>query len=229
MTLSELGQDSQLLSPVLNTSPGNSLLCSNFLWLYSPSLSTPVLKSLFSEVYPTGLFVDSHWPQQPGGLTIKPVASPEVDSSCFIPLQCFTLEKEMATHSSSLAWRIPWTEEPGRFHCPWGRKESDTTEWLTTVFHSSEPSGICPAASPGSWFRTLDWTLDLCQNTSPDSKWITGDLGMDVSNGNEQMEKRKTRMLSRVKVGNLLNEHIKLKSRCDLVGEGQKVVLEKAL
>ena len=25
-----------------------------------------------------------------------------------------TLEKEMATHSSSLAWKIPWTEEPGR-------------------------------------------------------------------------------------------------------------------
>ena len=25
-----------------------------------------------------------------------------------------TLEKEMATHSSILAWRIPWTEEPGR-------------------------------------------------------------------------------------------------------------------
>ena len=24
-----------------------------------------------------------------------------------------TLEKEMATHSSILAWRIPWTEEPG--------------------------------------------------------------------------------------------------------------------
>ena len=24
------------------------------------------------------------------------------------------LEEEMATHSSSLAWRIPWTEEPGR-------------------------------------------------------------------------------------------------------------------
>ena len=25
-----------------------------------------------------------------------------------------TLEKEMTTHSSSLAWRIPWTEEPGK-------------------------------------------------------------------------------------------------------------------
>ena len=28
----------------------------------------------------------------------------------------YDLEKEMATHSSILAWRIPWTEEPGRLH-----------------------------------------------------------------------------------------------------------------
>ena len=27
------------------------------------------------------------------------------------------LEKEMATHSSILAWRIPWTEKPGRVQC----------------------------------------------------------------------------------------------------------------
>ena len=26
------------------------------------------------------------------------------------------LEKEMAIHSSTLAWKIPWTEEPGRLH-----------------------------------------------------------------------------------------------------------------
>ena len=37
------------------------------------------------------------------------------------------LEKEMAPHSSTLARKIPWTEEPGRYS-PWGRKESDTTE-----------------------------------------------------------------------------------------------------
>ena len=37
------------------------------------------------------------------------------------------LEKEMVTHSSILAWKIPWTEEPGGLH-PWGRKESDMTE-----------------------------------------------------------------------------------------------------
>ena len=35
------------------------------------------------------------------------------------------LEEEMATHSSTPAWRIPWTEEPGRAHSPWGCKESD--------------------------------------------------------------------------------------------------------
>ena len=28
----------------------------------------------------------------------------------------YNLEKEMATHSSILAWKITWTEEPGRLH-----------------------------------------------------------------------------------------------------------------
>ena len=28
-----------------------------------------------------------------------------------------SLEKKMATHSSILAWRIPWAEEPGRLQC----------------------------------------------------------------------------------------------------------------
>ena len=37
------------------------------------------------------------------------------------------LEKGMATHSSILAWRIQWTEEPGGYS-PWGCKELDTTE-----------------------------------------------------------------------------------------------------
>ena len=35
--------------------------------------------------------------------------------------------RELATHSSILAWRISWTEEPGRLE-PWGRKEPDMTE-----------------------------------------------------------------------------------------------------
>ena len=38
------------------------------------------------------------------------------------------LEKEMATHSSILSWRIPQTEEPGTGYSPWGHKGSDVTE-----------------------------------------------------------------------------------------------------
>ena len=57
------------------------------------------------------------------------------------------LEKGVATHSSILAWRIPWTEEPGGLqsrglkesdgqksladYSPWGLKESDMIERLT--------------------------------------------------------------------------------------------------
>ena len=42
-----------------------------------------------------------------------------------------SLEWKFSIHSSILAWRIPWREEPGRLS-PRGRKESDTTEWLST-------------------------------------------------------------------------------------------------
>ena len=40
----------------------------------------------------------------------------------------------MATHSSTLAWKIPWTEERGRLYSPLGHKESDTTERLHVHF-----------------------------------------------------------------------------------------------
>ena len=39
------------------------------------------------------------------------------------------LEKGKATHSSILAWRIPWTVYP------WGHKESDTTEQISLSLH----------------------------------------------------------------------------------------------
>jgi len=34
--------------------------------------------------------------------------------SYFYYLKYYILEKEMATHSSTLAWKIPWMEEPGK-------------------------------------------------------------------------------------------------------------------
>ena len=52
------------------------------------------------------------------------------------------LEKEMATHSSTLAWKIPWTEDPGRL---WsmvshGHNKSDTTERFHFPFLYKMPS-----------------------------------------------------------------------------------------
>ena len=37
----------------------------------------------------------------------------------------------MATHSSILAWEIPWTEEPGKLYSPWGHKEWDVHNLVT--------------------------------------------------------------------------------------------------
>ena len=49
------------------------------------------------------------------------------------------LEKGKATHSSILAWRSPWTEQPGGLQSMWGCKKSDTTEATlhrTAIFYN---------------------------------------------------------------------------------------------
>ena len=85
-----------------------------------------------------------------------------------------TLEKEMATHSSILAWRIPWTEEPDVLHSPWGHKESDTTEQLSLSLCIEEllPWDICQSsyhcstitlyAKQKKRHRCTEQTLGLC-------------------------------------------------------------------
>ena len=45
------------------------------------------------------------------------------------------LEKEMVTHSSILAWEIPWIEEPNGLQYIGDCKESDTTEQLIMHKH----------------------------------------------------------------------------------------------
>ena len=51
------------------------------------------------------------------------------------------LEKEMATHSSILAWEIPWREEPGGLQSL-GLPESDMTEWLNHSHHQGSYSSV---------------------------------------------------------------------------------------
>ena len=54
------------------------------------------------------------------------------------------LEEEMVTHSSILAWKIAWTEEPGRLHT-WDLKEFEKTEQLThTLYNSWRNSELIP-------------------------------------------------------------------------------------
>ena len=62
----------------------------------------------------------------PGGLDSKESACSAEDLGS-IPGLGDPLENRMATHSSILAWRIPWTEEPG-IYSSWGHKELDMTK-----------------------------------------------------------------------------------------------------
>ena len=61
----------------------------------------------------------------PGGSELKPSAC-NVGDLGSIPGSGRSPGEGMATHSS-IAWRIPWTEEPDCYSS-WGHKESDTTE-----------------------------------------------------------------------------------------------------
>ena len=64
----------------------------------------------------------------PGGTVVmNPPAMQEMQETWVQSLgQEDPLEKEIATHSSILAWRIPWTEEPGRLQSI-GLQKSDRT------------------------------------------------------------------------------------------------------
>ena len=46
------------------------------------------------------------------------------------------LEKEMATHSSTLAWRIPWREEPGRLQSMGSQSQTQPSDFTSVLFVS---------------------------------------------------------------------------------------------
>ena len=77
-----------------------------------------------------------------------------------------TLEEGMATHSSSLAWGIPWTEEPGRLQSM-GSQESDMNERLN--IHRCAPSHSVPQGPALSTGRDRETTVVSYKNTSPRS------------------------------------------------------------
>ena len=58
----------------------------------------------------------------PGGPTGKKIYLPMQEMQVQSLGQEDPLEKEMATHSSILAWEIPWAEEPSRLQSMWSQK-----------------------------------------------------------------------------------------------------------
>ena len=53
------------------------------------------------------------------------------------------LEKEMATHSSTLAWKIPWTEEPGRLQSMGPHRVGH--DWATSLLLKKRKLKYCPS------------------------------------------------------------------------------------
>ena len=93
------------------------------------------------------------------------------------------LLKEMATHSSILAWKIPWTEEPGRLQST-GCKEPDMTErphFYLSIFRElvMDRESCCPAVHgvPKSWTWLSDWTVLTVQNSTSASQNLSFQAG----------------------------------------------------
>ena len=76
------------------------------------------------------------------------------------------LEKGTATHSSILAWRIPWTEELSGLR---GCKESNTTEQLMLNINGSEKLNMAPKRIPLTKFGNIEvwWFAFLVPNIHP--------------------------------------------------------------
>ena len=61
------------------------------------------------------------------------------------------LEKEMAIHSCILAWRVPWTEEPGRLQSMGSQSQTGLSDWIELKYGKMQQEGI------------LSWTINRRQ------------------------------------------------------------------
>ena len=84
----------------------------------------------------------------------------------------------METHSSILAWRIPWTEKPGGLQS-WGCKESDATFTFTFLAFFVPKTGF-PCPSVGQLFYSLLGRELLAQVC-----WVVILMSLDTSRDGE--------------------------------------------
>ena len=103
-------------------------------------------------------------------------------------IQVLSLEKEVTTHSSTLAWKIPWTEEPGRLQSmgsqrvwhDWATSLSLSLYLVTATFYHFITLSVCTGSFQffkthqlRGWDNLRDWHW----HTIPSSLW--GLLGCD--------------------------------------------------
>ena len=88
------------------------------------------------------------------------------------------LEKEVATHSRILAWRIPWSEEPGRLQSTglqrvghdWATSLSLSIDILQRVLKDTDGQSD-EKISKGSFRVCGVWGASLSQHTNPKTLW----------------------------------------------------------
>ena len=101
---------------------------------------------------------------------ISPLLEPKVKASAWnakdpglIPELGSSLEEEMATHSSTLAWRIPWREEPGRLQSMGSQRAGH--DWTTSLHFTNDSDND----SPETLFDTKTGNTFLDNNDNTDS------------------------------------------------------------
>ena len=82
------------------------------------------------------------------------------------------LEKEMATHSSTLAWGIPWTEEPGRLESMGlQRAGHDRVTFTVTFIYEKKVQVPIPLARTEDSPSTFPLPRGFC-NFVPNCNWV---------------------------------------------------------
>ena len=103
------------------------------------------------------------------------------------------LEKEMATHSSTLAWRIPWREEPGGVQSMGSQSRTRLSDFPFTFFHFHHLVGASPLP--------LDVGYLLWWNPTFSCQWLfSGELVAILEFSQEKMSARPSTLPSCIKL-----------------------------
>ena len=92
------------------------------------------------------------------------------------------LEKEMATHSSNLAWRVPWTEEPGGLQFMGLQRIGHDLAAEQQFILLGKPMAQTvknPPAMQETWVQSLDWENPLKEAMVTHSSILPWRIPMD--------------------------------------------------